>query len=346
MALDYLFNGTAPQDVTSTIGGQSNLPDWYQEIIRGIASKGTDIADRGYQTYPGQRIAGFNQDQSGSFQDVRDMQGAWQPSMQGAYDAANQALPTSSAFLNQGATYGQNAVDATGGNAQNWTNNYQQYMSPYTQSVVGEIGRLGNQNLNENILHGVNDSFIGSGGFGSDRNADMIGRSIRDAQTNISGLQSQALENGYSTSANIFGQDANRQQQQQQLQANTSLQAGQMANSGAQIGSNAATQAAQQYGALGQLGQNLGYQDASALGTIGGAQQGLQQQGYDTGYNEFQNQQNWDWGQLNNENSLLRGMQLPTSQTQVSNTPYGNVGTSPLQWATSLYGLANTGKTS
>jgi hypothetical protein len=44
---------------------------------------------------------------------------------------------------------------------------------------------------------------------------------------------------------------------------------------------------------------------------------------------------------LNNLSSLVRGMQLPTSTTQVSNQPYGNVGTSPLQWATSLYGLGN-----
>lgn len=341
MALDYLFNGSPPQNVTASTSSVSGLPDWYQEYLRGIAGKGTEIAGRGYQQYPGQRLAGFNDDQQHSFDTVRGSQGAWQPYVDSATSAAGQALPTAQAFLGAGAKYAGNAVDSAGGPAATWTNNWKQYMSPYTSSVVDEIGRLGNRNLNENVLSGVNDSFIGSGGFGSDRNADMIGRGIRDAQTNISGLQSQALQQGYGTSAGIFGADANRAQGQQQLQANTGLQAGQLANSGAQVGAATADASAQRYGALGQLGQTLGYQDAGALGTIGAARQGLAQQGMDLGYNNFQEQKNFDWNNLNNLNSVLRGMQLPTSQTSVTNQPYGNVGTSPLQWATSLYGLGN-----
>jgi hypothetical protein len=405
MSLDYLFNGAPPQSVTGSVSSVSGMPDWYQEYLRGIAGQATSVAGQGYQQYDGQRLAGFNQDQQNAFDTKRQSQGAWQPWMQGGLSSLQQELPTASAYLGAGAQYGDNAsgqagqasqqanqiagssaapgyamgagqaaMGAASGPAQNWTSNWHQYMSPYTSSVVNEIGRLGNQNLQENVLGGINDSFIGSGGFGSDRNADMIGRGIRDAQTNISGLQSQALQQGYGQAANIFNSDANRQQNQQQLQsqtalnagtlgsgalnqyaqlgantaiqggqlgANTNIQAGQLSNAGAQIGAAAADQSAARYGALGQLQQNLGYQDAGALGAIGSAQQGLQQQGMDLGYQNFQDQRNWNWNTLNNLNSVLRGMQIPTSQTQVSNSPYGNVGTSPLQWANMLYGQNN-----
>lgn len=361
MALEFLFNGAPPQSVTASMASQSGLPDWYQEYLRGIAGKATEVAGQGYQQYPGQRLAGFNQDQQNSFDTVRQSQGGWQPMLQGALGAASQALPTASAFLGAGAQYGDAAVGQAGqagqqanqavaGSAPQWTNNWQQYMSPYTSGVVNEIARLGNQNLNENVLPGINNSFIGNGGFGSTRNAEMIGRGIRDSQRDITGAQSMALQQGYGTSANIFNQDATRFQGQQGLQANTALQAGQlganaglqagsMANAAGQIGAAAADQSAQRFGALGQLQQNLGYQDAGALGAIGGAQQGLQQQGMDMGYQNFNEQKQYNWDTLGNLNSVLRGMQLPQSQTQVTNQPYGNVGTSPLQWANMLYGL-------
>lgn len=364
MALDFLFNGAPPQSVTGATASLTGMPDWYQEYMRGIAGKATENAGLGYQQYPGQRLAGFNQDQQNAFNVTRNSQGAWQPMVQGALGAASQALPTASSFLGAGAQYAdqgvtgvglaqQQANQAVSGPSEMWTNNWQQYMSPYTSGVVNEIGRLGNQNLQENVLPGINNSFIGSGGFGSTRNADMIGRGIRDSQRDITGAQSMALQQGYGTSAGIFNQDMARQQALQGLQANTALQggqlygnaalqAGQQANAAGQIGAAAADQSAQRLGALGQLQQQLGYQDAGALGAIGSAQQGLQQQGLDLGYNNFLEQRGWNWDTLNNLNSVLRGMQLPTSQTSVTNQPYGNVGTSPLQWANMLYGLGNT----
>jgi hypothetical protein len=316
--LGNLTNGAPPQNVTGSQGSISSQPDWYQQMMQGIAVRGTQLADRGYQYYSDPRLAGFTPDQQQSFGAIRGMQGQWQPGIQGAQG-----------YVGQGQQFGQQAVNATGGPAQSWTGNWQQYMSPYTSSVVNEIGRLGNQNLQENVLHDVNDSFIGSGGFGSTRNADMIGRGIRDAQSNISGLQSQALQQGYGQAASIFGQDANRQQQQQQMQATAALGAGNLANAGAS-----------QMGALSQMGQQMGYNDVNALYGAGAQQQQLQQKGYDTGYNEFQNQANYGWNQLNNLNSMLHGMQLPTMQTGVNNGPLpgAGFGSSPLGLIATAYG--------
>jgi hypothetical protein len=364
MAVSDLFNAPPPQDVTGTVGSSNQLPNWYQDYLQGIASQGASVASRGYQQYPGQQLAGFTPDQLSAFQLAENQVGGYKPYMQGALNSMQQANPLAQGAATTAGNYGAgalgsaqgagaNANASVAGPAATWTNNWQQYMSPYTSSVVNEIGRLGNQNLNENILPGINDSFIGSGGFGSTRNADMLGRGIRDAQTNTSGLQSQALQSGYGTAANIFGSDAARQQQQQQLQANTALGAGQlgantglsagnMALSGGQLGAQTAANTGQQLGALGQLGQSLGYQDVGALGGAGALQQQQQQQGINIGLNNFNTQQGWDMSQLGNLSNLVRGMPLTSQQTSVTNQPYGNVGSSPFQWATALYGLANT----
>lgn len=69
------------------------------------------------------------------------------------------------------------------------------FMNPYTQNVVNEQARLSNQNLNEQILPGVNSTFAGAGQFGSTRNADFINRAIRDQQQNLMGQQGQTLFN-------------------------------------------------------------------------------------------------------------------------------------------------------
>jgi hypothetical protein len=212
-------------------------------------------------------------------------------------------------------------------------------MSPYTSNVVDEIARLGNRNLTENIVPDIQSQFIGGGQFGSSRNADILARGVRDAQTNISGLQSQALQSGWGTGANIFGADAARQQQQQQMQSGAALTAGQLSNAGAQIGASATGEAATRLGALGQLGQTLGANDAAALGAVGGAQQQQQQTGMDQAHQEFLRQQGWDTGQLGMVSNVLRGQQMPTTNTQVSNTSQGGYGPSPLSWISALYGL-------
>jgi len=77
------------------------------------------------------------------------------------------------------------------------------YMSPYTSGVVDEIGRLGSRNLVENVIPNINNTFIGSGQFGSDRNAKTIGNAIRDASRDIAGQQSAALQQGYGQAASF-----------------------------------------------------------------------------------------------------------------------------------------------
>lgn len=91
-----------------------------------------------------------------------------------------------------------------------WTQNASAYMSPYTSAVTDRIAQLGARNLSENLLPAVNKTFIGSGQFGGSRNAEFTNRALRDTQESVLGQQSNALESGYKTAADIYNQDAAR----------------------------------------------------------------------------------------------------------------------------------------
>lgn len=337
--IDWLFSGQPPQNVTVGTGGQQTAPDWYMDYLRGVAGKGLEYASSPYPLYPGQRLADFNTTQQQAFRSVAGNQGAWMPAFGGALSTLSSAVPTASPQFQMSNQFGAGAVNAAARPTQNWTQNWQQYMSPFTSSVVDEIGRLGTRNLMENIIPQVNDAFIGAGQFGSSRNADILGRNIRDAQRDITGQQSMALQSGYGVGANIFGADAGRQLQQQQLQASTGLGAGALATTTGQALGNLGIEAGRQLGGLSQLQQSMLGTDAAALLGVGNQIQGLEQRGYDTSYESFINQRDWERNNLGYLSNLLRGYQMPMGNTTMTNAPLPNAGysTSPLNYLQGIF---------
>lgn len=374
-SLDFLWSGTPPASVTGNLASITSVPDWYQEYLRGIAGQATSLAGiNANEAVPAQSVAGFTPDQIAAFQGVRDNQGSWQPylgmqgqtlgnvgqNVNGAIQQANAAAGQQIGSAAQSSLpYLNSAMSAAGGPAAKWTDNFSQYMSPYTSAVVDNIGRLGQENFNENIMPGVNRSMIGAGQFGSTRNAQILSDAARKASMDITGQQAQALEQGYGTAAGIFAGDANRAAQQQQLAAQTGLTAGSTygtlsaedagrqlsqnqlqantALTGGQLAGSTGLSTAQQYGALGAATSGLGLADAQALAATGQQQQGLNQQGLDTAYTNAMNLNNWDWNILNNLNSVVRGAQLPTTTTQTSNNPVGGYTASPLATVGGVY---------
>lgn len=326
-SLNYLFEGAPPPAVTSTTVSQNGLPDWYQEYLRGIAGQATNIAGQNATNpIPQASVAGFAPDQTTAFQEVRGNVGSWRPQFTAAGQTLQGAGAQTTGLINQ-------AQDAVAGQPQKFPDNYSQYMSPYTMGVVNEIGRLGNQNFSENIMPQINASMIGSGQFGSTRNADVLARAGRDNEANTLGQQSQALQGGFAQAGQLFNQDANRAQQQGQFQSSAALQ-------GAQIGSGAAIG---QAGALSQLGAQtsaLGLGDAQSLGAIGREQQQLQQTGYDVALANQNTAQNYDWNQLANLNSAVRGLPMPQTTTTSATAPLAGstYGASPLAQVGQAYG--------
>jgi hypothetical protein len=73
--------------------------------------------------------------------------------------------------------------------------NMQNFMNPYTQNVVNANNQISNQNLQENIMPGVNSTFTGAGQFGSSRNMDFMNRAMRDNQQTLNNTNATTLMN-------------------------------------------------------------------------------------------------------------------------------------------------------
>lgn len=317
--LDDLTTG-APTMGTSTTGQSTSVPDWYSQYIQGIAAKGTELAgDVEADPVPQQSVAGFTPDQTQAFGDVEANQGSWQPGLAAANGSVSGALGAASSA-------GTAANAAVAGPAESWTDPGTQasYMSPYTSSVVNSIATLGNNNFNNVTMPGINAEMIGSGQFGSTRNANVLGQSAVQNQQNISAQQAAALESGYDNSETQFDQDASRQQTQQATQASTALGAGQLnATTGLQAGT--------EQGALAQTQSQLQENDAQQLQAVGQQEQNQTQTGLDTDYNNEVATQQAGFNNLNTLSSIVRGDQLPTSQTSSTTAPLTRTaGTSPL----------------
>lgn len=335
--LDFLFQGQTPPAVTTESNSQGQLPLWYAQYLQSMFNRASSIAGEDYTPYAEQRIAGFTPDQQAAQQGVRDMQGSWSPYLNQSYNFlsgagtgsaygvmspyAQQAMgqnayAAASPWLQQAGQYnplasGQGYINqAAGMNPMGQAQSYfgqagstipqviGNYMSPYTQNVVSEIARQGNQNFSENILPELNSAFVGSGQFGSTRNMEMAARAARDTQANILGAQSQALQQGYGQAGNFANMDLSRMGQLGsqvgqlglgqmgalgQLGATSGSLAGQTGNLYGQLAGTAG-QAMGQYGNLmGQLTGTMGgiygtdmnrmLQAGQGLGTLGGLQQ-------------------------------------------------------------------------
>lgn len=366
MATTTTGTGTTGSTGYGATGGnsvtQTDLPAWYQTYTQNLGTQAMNIAQQNNsQPLPQQQVAGFNADQTDAFQAVRNNQGIWKDPLQQAVNATNQIVPTTSKFIDyaQGAVGGpaqttsdsvqpwaQGAQDAMAGNAQGWTNNWQQYMSPYTSAVVDNIARLGQRNWEDNIMPGINASMIGAGQFGSTRNAEILGRAGVNAANDILGQQSTALQAGYSSGAGIFSNDANRAQQQQKLQSDAAIAGGNLMQTSlaadanrqqqqGQIQANTALQGAttatsalnsvnNNMGALAKSYQELANTDAQSMLNIGNQQQQMQQAALSAAYNNAMAARNDPWTQLSNASSIINGIQIPTSSMTSQS---GQVGT-------------------
>lgn len=305
-----LTTGQAPDAVTTGQVVNSDLPAWYQSYTQGLAGSAAGLAaDLNSQPLPQKQVAGFSPDTTDAFGLARQNVGSYAPLMQGAADSAASIVPQASKLID----YAQGSV---GGPAQAWTDpgTVSKYMSPYTSQVVDNITRLGNNNFNNNIMPGLQFAALGSGNFGSTRNAEQLGHAAALNNDNIMGQASTALQAGYAGGAGIFNQDANREQQQGQVQANTAL-----------TGANATTSALQAstsaLGGLAQTNSALQAGDVANLAKIGAAQQSQNQTTLDTGYANEVAARTDPWTQLNNAAGIVQNVKLPTVTTSAFSGP-------------------------
>jgi hypothetical protein len=243
-----LFQGDPLPALTTTTQQQQTAPEFYTNYLQDIANLGQNAVQQG-------GIAGFSPLQQQAFQMAPDV----------AFAGAG-SLGASSQLLGEaGAT---TVPDVIG-----------DYMNPYTSGVVNEMGRLTNRNVQENVLPNLGAAAVGTGQFGSRRQAQVTGNTLRDIQSDLTGKQMQALQQGYTQAG---------------TQAQTDLQR--------------ALNAGQGFTNLGQEQQQLGLAGLKTMSDYGAQQQSQGQKLLD-----------YPMAQTQQFAKLMQGYQMPMgTDTQVT----------------------------
>ena len=339
---DFLTEGKPPTAVPVSSTEQTVLPDWYTNYALDILGNQRAVAERPFQAYadetgkPIPRFADFAPDQQKGFEATRQGAFTFRPelgmaSQQTQNVFGRSALGAAQPSFQQAGQYTAQSTTPTGLSmaqpylqqaGQTTTQNINQYMNPYENAVVNRIGALGARTLQEQLLPAISDKMIGAGQFGGTRQAEIMGRALRDTMEGISAQQAQALQQGYGQAAGLAQADLARQAQLASTagglgfqQQGALAQAGQqMAGLGAQMGSlygqdtQAQLEAAQQLGNLAQQRQTQELTGAGALQGIGAQQQALAQKNLDFARAEWEREQAYPQEQVAGLMGALQGV--------------------------------------
>jgi len=293
---------SGPQDMgggggSSSTGTQtqvSELPDWAKGYAKSTLEKGAALTETPYQTYGGNRIAGFSPMQQQAQEGAANMQTSGLTGL-GGQIAGAAAL----GGLGQDYQGMQARAQNFGGRSAN------QYMSPYIQQALApqmeQIARTGAQQKLGNAAQATQAGAFGGSRFGLQNAMTDYNTQLAQSQAYGSGMQ-----NAYQNAQQQFNADQARQLQAQQMNIGQQ-QFG--ANLGLQ-GLNTALQGAGQLGALGGQQFQQGMDINKLQNAYGGQQQALQQQGLTQAYQDFLNQQNYPYKQLGFMSDLIRGLPL------------------------------------
>jgi len=188
-------------------------------------------------------------------------------------------------------------------------NNFNQYMNPYQNDVVNALTNASNTNFNQNVMPQLNSEFIGSGTYGGSRNAQILSQAAVQNQQNLNNQIASTESTGYQNAMNAY-----------------------------QTGTNQQIASAQGLGTLAGQVNNSNLQNESALNAVGQQEQNQNQTSLNSAYNNFQQQQQYPYQQLNFLSGLLSNNQatIPystqTSATSPVNTsnPLSTLGSSVL----------------
>ncbi len=294
--------GGAPAAPANTTSNQVvDLPDWakpYGKESLGKASALTDTTQNPYQTYDGSRQAEFDPLQTQAFTDAENM-GASSAMVPAALMAGEAGLGA----LSAGANFNPYQTGQfTGDTAQN-------YMNPYMQNVV-DIQKREAQRTADIAGTGRNAQAVKSGAFGGSRQAIMDAEANRNLATQMGDIQAKGSNAAFQQAMQQFNTEQALGEQSKQYGAGLGMQGYQTALTGA--------------GQLANIGQQTFGQemDVNKLQQQYGAQQrAYDQQGLDTQYQDFLNQQRYPYQQLEFMNSMLRGTPMGTVSSMYQPAP-------------------------
>jgi hypothetical protein len=250
-----ITQGAPLPDITQTQTTATTAPEYYTDYLTNLSQAGQTAMGRD----PSAMVAGYDPLQDLGYGQVQTAAGAYQPGL----TAAGQTAATAASGLTP------ERISAL--------------MNPYTTSVVDEMGRLSQQNVQRNVLPMLKAGFVGSGGLGSRRYAGALGQSLADIQTNLQGQQYGALSKGYSEALKAAIDEANLRNQAARTQAD-----------------------------IAAAEQSLGLEGAGALTKAGAERQAYQQSIIDAPLKT-----------ATSASALMRGFEVPTTATQTFVGPKG-----------------------
>jgi len=287
----------------------TTAPDYYTKYLSDIASQGTNAAT-------GAQYIGAQPLQQQAFETVGNASTAYQPTLQQAgqtlTSAGSMASPLTSAT-----PYLTKALNDPSQMAQG-------YMSPYIKSVIDNLSDVGQRNIQQNIAPSATAAAVGSGQYGSQRGAQVLGQTTANAERDLASQIAQTLNTGYNTALQTA-------EQQNALTGQLGSTAASAESSGQQNLSNIGTQESN----LAAQNQALGLAGVNALSTLGGQQQTIEQ-----------NKQLFPLTNLATLSGLLRGYNVPTStSTTFQGSPLSALGTAITGGAGLFTADPKTGKT-
>jgi hypothetical protein len=217
----------APSDQTVV---QTNIPEYAEPYFMAMMDDATGVSSQAYTPYPGQRVANQSGDTLSSYDMVRNIAGSGIPYLDqavgGTQGVINQAQGIAGA-AQQGANYNPYQFsqyggfqDASGlaspyagfdaynfGNPQMWNNSTaSQYMSPYIENVMNV--QKDRAQLDFNRMQQYRDAeATKAGAFGGSRQGVVDALAQEDLMRNFQEIDSQGLQNAYTTGNQMFQAD-------------------------------------------------------------------------------------------------------------------------------------------
>lgn len=231
------------------------------------------------------------------------------PDETAGFDLTRSNVGSYQPLMNQAGAFGQRA-------GQTWNQAAaDQYMNPFTQNVTDIAAREMNRQYDLQRLTD-NAGAVGAGAFGGSRHGVLNAENERNRNLALKDLYAQGQQAAYQNAQQMFSADQSR-----------------MLGAGGLMGNLAGQQ------------QQYGFGDAAALANIGQAQRGLEQSSLDTAYQDYLEQREYPYRQVNFALGALKGTPYETQQYQQGTSVTPQLSTSPFgQAAGALTGLVGASK--
>lgn len=260
-----------------------NIPGWLEDASKSLTEKASAYADKPFEAYTGERVAGFSPDQQNAFQMLRDFIGTG-----GTVDTIKNASSQPAQNI------GTERVVDEGGRLGAMKDYFNPYVDGALQPALAQIQKQADERRKN-----INSGATAARAFGDARHGILESTLDQNTSQAIGDTAAKFYSDAFDKSMNTRAADLNRFGEVDKANAQFGEQALNREISGAQTAQQALLQQLQ-----------------AALQT-GGLQQGVDQAGLQAAYEEFMRKNQHDPQMLAQLSAVLS--KLPYSKTQTTN---------------------------